>query len=71
MSYYTYENWRAEGRKGTVHAGECGFCNQGKGLSGGARSNNGKWHGPFDSVASAKGAVQGVTPKVHRCAASL
>jgi hypothetical protein len=66
--YYTYENWRARGHKAVVHAGACGFCNHGKGLAGGTRADNGKWHGPFDSLVSAQGAVRGVTPQVHSCA---
>jgi hypothetical protein len=69
MSYYTYENWHARGDRARVHVGECKFCNHGKGLSGGTDPARGKWHGPFDSIVSAKATVRGVTPILHRCAA--
>jgi hypothetical protein len=68
MNYWTYENWRARGHRAMVHAGSCAFCNHGKGLAGGTRADNGKWHGPFDSLTSAKAAVPGVKAQLDRCA---
>lgn len=47
MEFWVYENWRARGHQARVHHGDCRFCNAGKGLHGGTRSDNGKWHGPF------------------------
>ncbi len=67
MSYYVYENWRAEGRKAVLHVNSCGFCKDGQGLAGGTRSDNGKWHGPFDNVEQAREIVPGIMPVVHRC----
>jgi F-type H+-transporting ATPase subunit beta len=67
MDYWTYENWRARGHKAVVHLGTCRFCNQGQGLSGGTRQDNGKWHGPFDSLEKAKAAVPGIRPTTDRC----
>ena len=67
MAHYTYENWRARGHRAMVHVGRCGCCKDGTGMSGGTRADNGKWHGPFDSVAAAQSAVQGIRAQVHRC----
>jgi hypothetical protein len=51
--FFIYENWRAHGRRATVHRGECSYCNDGRGVRGGTRPNNGKWHGPFDNFNAA------------------
>ena len=68
MPYYTYENTRAKGHRAMVHVGSCGFCKDGKGMAGGTRADNGKWHGPFDTLSQAKAVVRGVTPDACRCA---
>lgn len=43
MHYYAYENWRAHGHRVTVHRATCSFCNEGKGVAGGTRKDNGRW----------------------------
>jgi hypothetical protein len=65
MSYYTYENWRARGHRATIFIGTCAFCDNGKGQSTGTRSDNGKWHGPFDKLSDAETGVKDLTP--HAC----
>jgi hypothetical protein len=67
MRYYTYENWRAKRHTAKVHVGSCGYCKDGKGKDGGTRADNGKWHGPFDTLSQAKAAMRGVTPDTCRC----
>lgn len=44
MRYFAYENWRARGHVVKIHISECPFCKDGTGLSGGTRSDNGRWH---------------------------
>lgn len=41
--YWVYENWRAHGHQAKLHNSTCPFCNNGKGLSGGTRKDNGRW----------------------------
>jgi len=67
--FHVYENWRAEHHKATVHLDSCGHCNYGHGARGGTRVDNGRWHGPFDSLMNAQAAVPGITPAIHRCVA--
>lgn len=50
MSYYVYENWRAGPRKAIIHKGNCRSCNEGDGVRGGTRADNGEWHGPFETL---------------------
>ena len=57
MSYYIYENWQAGPHKAVIHAGNCGFCNDGKGRAGGYDPRHGKWHGPFETVDVARSAA--------------
>lgn len=58
MSYYIYENWRAE-KKVVIHTSKCSMCNNGKGIHVDASDSNGQWHGPFktfkDAVSFAEG----------------
>jgi hypothetical protein len=68
MRYYTYENWRAKGHTAKIHVGVCWFCKDGKGMGGGTRADNGKWHGPFDTLQEARAFVRGVEPDTHTCA---
>ena len=60
--YYAYENWRANGGHSVtrVHRHDCGFCNNGQGLSGGTDPANGRWFdlGEFDSPESALAAAR-------------
>lgn len=44
MQYWAYENWRAHGHRTTIHEAICSFCQNGKGLAGGTRPDNGEWH---------------------------
>jgi hypothetical protein len=43
MRYFAYENWRAHGHVVKVHLPACPFCNDGTGLAGGTRRDNGRW----------------------------
>jgi hypothetical protein len=63
MRYYT-----AKGNTAKIHVGSCGFCKDGNGNDEGTRADNGKWHGPFDTLSQAKAAMRGVTPDACRCA---
>ena len=51
--YWVYQNWRARGHRAVIHASDCSFCNAGRGLQSGTRSDNGAWHGPFNRFAKA------------------
>lgn len=50
MKYFAYVNWRAHGHITEMHRHDCPFCNEGKGIAGGTRSDNGQWLklGEFD-----------------------
>jgi hypothetical protein len=75
VEYYAYENWRARGHKAVVHVASCAHCNHGKGLTTGTKPQiyrgrkreNGKWHGPFETLTGAQAAVPGVTAQLHNC----
>jgi hypothetical protein len=56
MAYFIYENWRAGPHKVVLHADACGSCNNGEGIGGGTDPRNGKWHGPFSTLAQARSA---------------
>ncbi len=43
MKYFAYENWRAHGHITKVHRHDCPFCNDGMGMAGGTRPDNGQW----------------------------
>ncbi len=64
MIFYAYENWRAHGHRVTVHAANCPFCNDGCGVRGGTRSDNGRWHelGEFFSPEEALECASRITP---------
>ena len=69
MSYYVYENWRAE-NKAVIHTGFCGNCNNGRGCHENPLGDrNGRWHGPFDTLDEARRAAQntGRAFREHRC----
>lgn len=67
VSFWVYENWRAHGRRATVHRAECGHCNNGDGQRGGTRSDNGLWHGPFSSVIEAEEQARRTGGEHRRC----
>ena len=54
MTYYVYENWRAGPHKVVIHHATCGSCNSGQGARGGTDPANGRWHGPYDTIAKAR-----------------
>lgn len=60
MRYFAYENWRAHGHITKVHRADCVFCNDGKGMAGGTRADNGLWIdlGEFDQSGDAIAAAQ-------------
>lgn len=67
MSYYIYENWRAEGHKARIHLSSCPYCNDGEGFHPGASDQNGKWHGPLRTFQSAREAAQDIGARVRQC----
>jgi len=69
-SYWVYENWTAE-HKAVIHDGACGSCNHGNGCHSNPLGNrNGRWHGPFATLATAKAKAVGTKRPVrkHSCA---
>lgn len=54
MAYYIYENWQAGPHKAVIHAGDCGYCNDGKGKMGGYDPSHAEWHGPFNTLSEAR-----------------
>jgi hypothetical protein len=69
-SYFVYENWTAE-HKAVIHEASCGSCNHGLGCHPNPLGNkNGRWHGPFITVAlaQAKAVATGRAVRKHRCA---
>jgi len=76
--YYAYENWRAKGHGARVHNAGCSFCNDGKGVAGGTRPDNGKWHSlgifetPEDALAKARAQITGASVRFcQTCCKSL
>lgn len=54
MTYYVYENWRADD-KAVVHRADCSFCNSGQGAHRNTMGNaNGRWWGAFDTFERAR-----------------
>jgi hypothetical protein len=51
MTYWVYEN--SIHKKARVHAAECSFCGDGRGLRGGGKTVSGNWYGPFPEVETA------------------
>ncbi len=59
MSYYVYLNWQVQEVRATIqatiHVGNCGFCNNGKGCHEHPLDNkNGQWGGPYETIRDAK-----------------
>lgn len=69
--FWAYENWRAHGHRVTVHSAECPYCNFGRGVRGGTRADNGKWHelGEFSEVGLALAMARSFfpAPRVRVC----
>jgi 4-hydroxy-tetrahydrodipicolinate synthase len=59
--YYIYENWAAGPHKIVLHRGACGQCSHGKGRPAGHDANRAHWHGPYETVAQAREAAQGMS----------
>lgn len=66
MDYYVYENWAAE-PKARIHFAECRWCNRGRGIHSQASERNGRWHGPFASMANACNAARQTGRPVSLC----
>jgi len=67
VEFWVYENWRAHGHRATVHRGDCAHCNHGSGQHGGTRSDNGRWLGPFTTVANVEASAGRTGAEVRRC----
>lgn len=67
MAYWIYENKIVKSCR--IHEGSCGFCNDGRGRRSAAIGDSSKWHGPFNSIESAKlfGSYLPVKPLPHAC----
>ncbi len=69
MDYWVYENFPTN--QATIHAADCGFCNNGQGKDlPGKSSHNGTWHGPFPTLDDALRASSQLKKPVrtHSCA---
>jgi hypothetical protein len=69
MNYWVYENWTAE-HKAVIHRSDCGNCNDGHGCHPNPLGNrNGKWRGPFVTLALAQAAAASTKRRVrqHSC----
>ncbi len=69
MAYWVYQEWAH--KKATVHDGDCGYCRHGEGFRKNTGSQNGKWHGPFETVFHALNAAALLHPggdRTHTCA---
>ena len=53
--FFVYENWLAGPHKIVLHRSTCGQCNHGKGRPAGHDSNHARWHGPYSTLAEARG----------------
>jgi len=53
--FFVYENWLAGPHKIVLHRSTCGQCNHGKGRPAGHDANHAKWHGPYATLAEARG----------------
>lgn len=60
MKFFAYENWRANGHLTKIHRGDCAFCQNGKGIGGGTRNDNGRWIelGEFETANEALSAAR-------------
>ena len=67
MTYYVYENWRAEGHKARIHFSNCPSCNDGVGVHPDASDENGQWLGPFETFQDAFEAAQRTEGQVSAC----
>lgn len=67
ISYYLYENYPTN--RVTIHASDCGFCNDGNGRHGEPATANGKWHGPYSDIFTAKSISERLMRPVavHQC----
>jgi hypothetical protein len=71
MSYFGYHNWRAHGRRVTLHRGDCSHCRDGQGQKGGTDPANGRWLGPFTSEPAAVAGAQRTGDPIRRCRVCL
>ena len=75
MNIYAYENWRAHGHIVKLHREDCTFCNQGRGLAGGTRKDNGRWIplGQHETLAAAWRVAKATTgaPTIRNCKVCL
>jgi 4-hydroxy-tetrahydrodipicolinate synthase len=61
VDFYIYENWLAGPHKIVLHRSTCAQCNHGKGRPAGHDVNHARWHGPYATLAEARGASQNMT----------
>jgi len=67
MSYWVYENWRAES-KAVIHHCACGYCNNGNGFHRNIHGNrNGQWHGPLPTYEEAMEKARSTGRPVKHC----
>ena len=66
MEFWIYEN--TIHRKVRIHRTECSFCNNGRGIHGGGKTQSGNWFGPFaDLERAVKTAQQRRQPDTREC----
>lgn len=67
MPYYVYENWVVvPGGKAIIHLADCGHCNDGEGKQPGAGDKNGRWWGPYITLADAQATADATGRRLRR-----
>jgi 4-hydroxy-tetrahydrodipicolinate synthase len=59
--FFIYENWAAGPHKIVLHRASCGQCSHGKGRPSGHDVNHARWHGPYPTLAEARGVAHAMT----------
>jgi 4-hydroxy-tetrahydrodipicolinate synthase len=61
VEFFIYENWAAGPHKIVLHRGSCSQCSHGKGRPSGHDVNHARWHGPYATLAEARGIAHAMT----------
>ena len=61
VEFFIYENWAAGPHKIVLHRGYCSQCSHGKGRPSGHDVNHARWHGPYATLAEARGIAHAMT----------
>ena len=64
MDFWVYEHF--SNKRARIHAGDCRYCNHGKGVGGDQTNDDDKWHGPFATFAEAEKTARSLKQKDTR-----